>query len=48
MWWVLAMAWHFGPDDNFVNKSVDRVNNIGDRDCSGGRDRGRNPRAWRT
>ena len=43
MWWVLAMAWHFGPDDNFVNKSVNRVNNTFDdrvvRDCHGGNPR---------
>lgn len=32
MWGVWAMAWLFGPDDNFVNKSVNRVNNSAGRE----------------
>ena len=36
MLWVLVTAWLFGPDDNFVNKSVNRVNNSARSECSCG------------
>lgn len=47
IWWACAIAWHFGPDDNFVNKSVNRVNNASTTRGRSGICRGEKSVRWR-